>query len=500
MGKGKRYEGAPKLNFKKVFGVIVAILVIVIVVISMVKLLSEEKKQKNLIGTSYYSVYSNGKFGVIDNNGDYVVSPEYDELIIIPNNTKPVFVCTYDINDETGEYKTKVINEQKKEIVSGYDKVEAIDNFDNYQNIWFEDNVLRVLKDGKYGMIDFSGSELLPCEYENIEALKGVKNNFLVTKEGKVGLVNEKGQFIINVEYSIILTLAEGYNSEYIVVDENGNYGLISTSGKLIIEPQYQSIKYLKSQTMFAVKEGETWKLINENGETILEGYDDIKEATSDGIIIVKSGKYGIVTTANEIKIEPTYDELKYAFSIYYIAKKDGVYGIINSNNEQVIEFAYTNMTYIEQAGFIRADKSDTETEILDNNLAQKAIGIISEINLDKGYIKVYTNNEYKYFNFKLEEKSSSDILTANTLFLSKKDGKYGFVDKSGNIVVDYKYDDAKEQNACGFVAVKKDGVWGSINQVGAEVLSPSVNLDSNIYIDFIGRWHLDDSGLFYTN
>lgn len=149
MEKGKRYDGNPKLNLKKVFGVIVALLVVIIVIMSMIKLLSEDKKQDNLNGKSYYSVYSNGKFGVIDNNGDFIISPEYDELIIIPNKYKAVFVCVYDVNDETGEFKTKVINEQKQEIITGYDKVEAIDNFDKNQNIWFEDNVLRVLKDRK---------------------------------------------------------------------------------------------------------------------------------------------------------------------------------------------------------------------------------------------------------------------------------------------------------------------------------------------------------------
>ena len=155
-------------------------------------------------------------------------------------------------------------------------------------------------------------------------------------------------------------------------------------------------------------------------------------------------------------------------------------------------------MNYIEKAGIIRADSSDTETVLLDSNLAQKVQGIVSEINLDKGYIKVYTNGEYKYYNFKLEEKPSSEILTANTIYLSKKDGKYGFVDKSGKVIVDYIYDDAKEQNTCGYAAVKRDGKWGCINQAGVEIVSPSVDLDNSIYIDFIGRWHLDDSGLYY--
>ena len=146
----------------------------------------------------------------------------------------------------------------------------------------------------------------------------------------------------------------------------------------------------------------------------------------------------------------------------------------------------------------VEADKTDAETVIFDNNLGQKIVGIVSDINLEKGYIKVRTNNEYKYYNFKLEEKKSSDLLTTNTLFLSKKDDKYGYLDKSGNVVVDYVYEDGTEQNSDGFAAVKKDGVWGSINKVGAISQEPSVNLDNSIYIDFIGTWHLSDNGLYY--
>ena len=43
---------------------------------------------------------------------------------------------------------------------------------------WYEDNVLRVSKNGKYGIINFEGQEALPCEYDEITALKGVTSNF----------------------------------------------------------------------------------------------------------------------------------------------------------------------------------------------------------------------------------------------------------------------------------------------------------------------------------
>ena len=498
--RGRRYDNKPKLNFKKVIGVILAIAVLIMVIISIANIVKDSNNKVQVKNYTYYTAYENGKFGVINNEAEIVINFEYDEIIAIPNNSKPIFICTYDVNDKDGTYKTKVLNEKNEEILKGYDKIEAIDNFDSKQNIWYEDNVLRVSKDGKYGLIDFEGKEVLNCDYDEIVALKSIKSNLLVKKAGNIGLVNEKGQTIIPMQYKEIRTLKEGYKNEYIIINENNQFGLVSTSGNILIEPKYEDVKYLNSSTLYAVKESGVWKLINtEDGQVVIDGgYDDIKEAKTDSIIIVKDGKYGIINANKEEKIAPTYEELKYAFSIYYIAKKDGKYGVINSENQEVVPFEYINMTYVENGGFIQADKSDTETIVLDSNLAQKIVGIISEINIEKGYIKAYTNNEYKYYNFKFEEKNASELLKTNSLFLSKKDGKYGYVDKSGKVVVDYIYEDATEQNSCGFAAVKKDGVWGSINKVGAISQEPSVNLDNSIYIDFIGKWHLSDSGLYY--
>ena len=87
-------------------------------------------------------------------------------------------------------------------------------------------------------------------------------------------------------------------------------------------------------------------------------------------------------------------------------------------------------------------------------------------------------------------------------MFLSKKNGKYGFVDKNDVVIVDYIYDDATEQNSFGYAAVKKDGKWGCIDQDGAVVVKPSLELSQNVVVSFIGTWHLapDINANYYTN
>ena len=500
MSNGKRYDKEPKLNLKKVFGVAIALLVLIMIIISLAKILKTDKNSKEISATTYFPIYENNKWGVIDNSGNTVISAKYDEMIVIPSNKKPVFICTYDINEETGEYKTKAINEKEEEILNGYDQIEAIDNFDSKQNIWFESSALKVNKDEKYGLIDLEGKIILNCEYDNIYALKSISENFIVEKGGKLGLVNSKGQTVISIDYSKIETLKEEYKDAYKVANENGLYGVISIAGTKILENKYQDIKYLSSLEVFAAKENDAWKLVNSKGEVLQtsEGEEYIY-SKGDNVIVKKDNKYGVEKLSGEGVIPLDYEDLSYAFSIYYIAKKDGKFGIINLQNETVKEFEYLNMYVVEEGNFIVANKTETEDLVLDSNLSEKISGVISEINIQKGFIKVYTNGEYKYFNFKFEEKKAQDLLTQNTLYLSKKNDKYGFVDKAGNVVVDYIYDDATEQNAYGYAGVKKDGLWGSIRKNGVLAQETIVNLDNSIFVDFIEIWHLSDDGLYYT-
>ena len=115
---------------------------------------------------------------------------------------------------------------------------------------------------------------------------------------------------------------------------------------------------------------------------------------------------------------------------------------------------------------------------------------IVSEINIDDGYLRVRSGSEYKYYNFKFEEKTNKEALATNTIFLVNANGKYGYENKNGDRIVDCIYDDAKEQNKFGYCAVSKDGVWGALKSDGTVVVEPSRDLSSYLYVDFISEWH----------
>lgn len=501
--KGRRYNGEKKLNMKKVFAVLIAIFVIIMFVVAMKEILkSGPKTNEKLFPLAYYTVYEQGKWGVIDTKGNTIISPTYEEMIVIPDNTKPVFICMEEVNYEENTYQSKAINEKKEQLYQDYDKVEVIYNQDENNTLWYESNVLKVQKDGKYGLINLEGKELVSCNYDEIYPIPEVKSVFITEMNNKKGLVDSMGKVIIENKYEEITSLTKQYENGFIVKNEQGKYGVINYDTTVALEEKYDEIQKVYGNQMYVVKEANIWKVVNTKGEAFIENrFEEVKEINTDNIVIKVNGKYGLINVAAEEKIPTIYDDLTYAFSDYYIAKKENKYGIVTSSNEQALNFEYQYITYLSNIGFLQAETEGLESELLDRNLEVKVTGMVTEINQDKNYIRIRQNGEYKYYNFKLEEKENTEILGTNTIFLSKKDGKYGYVNEKGIVVVDYQYEDATEQNKYGYVAVKKDGKWGCLDAKGQVVLEPSKTLENAFVIDFISTWHLasDLNANYYT-
>ena len=505
MSRGKRYNGENnKLNIKKVIAVAIAILVIIMFVIGITKMIKLNKNtQEKNIALSYYTVYQDGKWGVINSKGKTIITPSYDEMIVIPDPEKDVFIVNYDVNYEDGTYKSKAINSKNQQLFTNYDKVEYLQNQNNQNSVWYFTNCLKVEKGNKYGLIDLSGKQLLDCQYDDITPIPHIKNSLILTKDDKKGLSSATGTIIIDSEYADISALTEEYEDGYIVKNSDNKYGVVGTNKKIIVPVEYDEIKHVHSDNVYVVVKDKKLSIFNSSdNSSILINATDVKSADGDNIIIKKADKFGLINTAGEERIGAKYDDLTYAFANYYIAKTGNNYGIVDTSDTTKIEFKYKSLIYRKDADFIEGQiEGNANSDLIDRNLTVKLSGIISELNVTKGYMKIRVSNDYKYYNFKFEEKKNTELLSDNTLFLDKQNGKYGYINKDGIVVVNYIYDDATEQNESGYAAIKKDGKWGTIDQNGKVVVEPTVTLDNNTIINFIGEWHLaeDANAGYYT-
>ena len=503
-GRGRRYE-EPKLNLKKVFAVIVAIAVVIMFVFIIKGILTKDKEQVKITSKDYVAIFKDNKWGVMDSSGNIVIDPSYEEMIMIPNSKNDVFLCIYDVNYETGEYKTKALNSKNEEILTQYEQIEAITNKDLNNNIWYEENTLKVKRDGKYGMINLAGKELASCQYDEITVVEGIKNTLKVKKDGKVGVLDGEGKEILGVQYIELTNLGKDNKEGFIVKGEDGKYGIVNYSNQTILEAKYDEIVKVYGNDMYVVKQAGKQMLVKKDGTEVLNtGFDEIKEIlknADNGIIYTQNEKYGVMKTTGEVTIAPDYEELKETKTGLLIAKQNGKYGVINLQKETKIELNYIAIAYDEKADLYIAEKEDYSNDIIDNTFTVRQSGILIDLDDEKGYLELKQGEEYKYYNFKFEEKSITEVQTSNTLFKSKKDGKYGFVDKDGKVIVDYQYDDVTEQNSYGYAGIKKDGKWGAIDNKGNIVQEPTYNLDDYLKIDFIGRWHLGrDLNMNYYN
>ena len=504
MSRGRRYE-EPKLNMKKVFAVILAVVVIIMSVFIIRGIFQKESTGGGISSKTYFAAYENNKWGVIDENGDIVIDPSYEEMIIIPDNKTDIFLCTYDVNFETGEYSTKALNSQNQEIFTDYTKIEAISNYDENNNLWYEKNILKVQKDGKWGAINFNGETILNIEYDAIEAIPGVENALLIQKDGKYGVADDEGRVILDTNYAEITNLGKTNRDGYIVKDDTGLYGIVDSSKKVILPNQYQEIEKVYGNDLYVVTQDGSQKVVNNNGEDILtQGFEQIAailKTKDQGVIYITNGKYGVMSLTGEVLIQAQYDNLIEAKENTFIATKGEMQGIIDMDNNEKVPFEYSSISYNETGDIYVAEDENVMSYVMNNNFEIKQTGILIEINTNKGYFELRQEDEYKYYNFKFEERNKKEILSNHTLYLDKKDNQYGYVDKDGNVVVEYIYDDATEQNEYGFAAVKKDGKWGAINTKGEVVQEPTYQLDDYLMIDFIGKWHLGkDINMNYYN
>ena len=92
MRRGRRYDTEPKLNIKKVIAVIIAIAVVIMFVCIIKSLLNKSIKEDKIETISYYTLYTNDKWGIIDSKGNIVIEPTYDEMIVVPNKKIFFFV------------------------------------------------------------------------------------------------------------------------------------------------------------------------------------------------------------------------------------------------------------------------------------------------------------------------------------------------------------------------------------------------------------------------
>ena len=558
---------------KNIITIIILIIIIAIIVgIFIYKGIMEKEKEYNIAEVNkynYFSLKENEKFGVIDNQGNIIIEPQYDD-VKIPNPEKNVFIC---YEGQT----TKVMNDKKEQIYTEYNNITPLVLKNVSTDLRYEKSVLKYEEDGKYGLISLEGKKITNPIYEEIDTLQYKEGEFVIKKDNKYGIMNMNGYVIINPEYDNIKADAyyspdTGYkNDGYIVsntTDEGYRYGYIDSEGNKILDTNYNDLYRInyEGETYLICAENGKYGLFNKDKNIIPNEYQAITYIEGDNLCLVQKGKkYGIITLEGSMILQVRYNQIDIngdyiyttdenseikvydkkgnevevnqnttistiqenpeykiyidtsngttLYSIYqgenkitngnynyigylsnnnYIASRQNEkLGVIDQNENIKLEMKYDTIRKIDGTNLVEADIQSTNTiEIYNSNLEKIAEMNNATLTVEDNYIKLSSTTEIRYFDLEGKEKQNTEIFPENTIFAKSQNGKWGFVDKNGQVVVDYQYDEVTEQNEYGFAGVKLNDKWGIVDKNGKIIVEPTYEINTEETPEFIGTYY----------
>lgn len=265
--------------------------------------------------------------------------------------------------------------------------------------------------------------------------------------EHKWGYMNIEGSVFIPTEYGYANDFCENFAVVSVDVTGGGHYRFtfIDLDGKLMGDPRFHSANNFSEGYTSVKLKNSNWQVLNRwfTATSGLLPYDAVDEF-HEGLARVRVGeRYGFIDTLGNLKIPMRDGWCSERFSEgLCVVKQGGKYGYMDMTGRIVIP---CHFTFAEPFSCSRAIVSMSEPD--------KASGMITE----RGIIDHNGNWVVKEGQFDGIESFSEDYAVV------AKDGKYGFINVNGRVVIEMKYEKARAFNE-GYAAVKVDRKWGFLH------------------------------------
>jgi hypothetical protein len=239
------------------------------------------------------------KYGIINTNNETLVDFAQHEISLFNGDQYAIKRgSTYSIFDLQGNVLTKNKLQKVKSLVEKFRPVR---------------------RNKKWGYINETGQEVIPCQYDN--ALYFHKNYAFVLSGEKWLCINDKGQTLPGLEFDgLDIRFADSidFRNGLTVVKKGNLFGVLSEDLKMILSCSFDLIQpfHFIHGYIIASKDGK-FGLYDIAGSILIEHHYDLIDITGDGHIIC-----GVKDTLGEayVKGEPLQDGLETTFSSEFCA------------------------------------------------------------------------------------------------------------------------------------------------------------------------------------
>ena len=405
-------------------------------------------------------------YGVVDNDGTVYIPVEYDQI---------------EFEKEGREYKDNIYKCKKKEkwgLVSSTNGILLPCEYSSLEG----NGIWRTCKSGKYGYVQLNGTSsittLIPCIYESLGKYSA-DSYIRATLKGKKGMIDSQNKIIIPFEYSKVGNPCHTSNGYSIIwVEKDGKLGIYNDDGKELqpcdidkayILTEYNSIELSytdcpSTDYIYIVRNGLTGLISGSTFETIIPCmYEYLSPIKTSKAFYKANGKWGIIDTSNKTIQLAIYDNVEIdgstlserkmpsmAFQSNMYVRNNGKVGMLKANGEDFIPVKYDSLGMYS-----------------DNMLVAKVgdkYGFLNEEG--KESVPFVYSQAHNY----------SEGLAA----VVNENGKYLFIDKSGNVTIKPKEYDRVDNFQNGTCKVyRKDKVW-EIDREGKKVKDSTKKLEAD--------------------
>ena len=310
-----------------------------------------------------------------------------------------------------------------------------------------ENGLAPVRRGGMWGYVDAKGAEVIAPAYEKAEPFFGSGEVAKVTLHGKVGLVDKTGKVVLPLQYDDIDTIRWWKPApDFVFVNAGGKWGVVDKTGKELFPPRYDALDiYTKDKVVF--KSGGKFGLATKAGDEVVAAkYSEIWGAWDGAKFAVMSrdGKWGMLDLDGKETVPPTYESIAGSIEDTVIIKQNGLWGAVSGKGVELV-----SPKYKEIAGY--------GDFLLTMKMPDGKFGAIN----------LKTGKEVIPPLYEALGRPGDGVVAA------RRDGKWGYLDTAGTVIVPAKYDEAFAFNG-GNAAVKLGDKRLFIDKTGAEVTAPN--------------------------
>lgn len=209
------------------------------------------------------AILHSGKYIILDDN-DHVISNAFD-YIEATDDGEQWYI-------EEGELSGTL--NSKGEVIIYPGKF-------NFDDPYYSNGLLLVIKDELYGYIDEEGNVAIPLKYEKAKAFDG--GLAIVRFKGKAGIIDTTGSIVGEIKHDEVYSFQE----DLYPVKLNEKWGFINKQSQEVIPLIYDQV-YKFHEGLAGVRKGTKWGFIDHEGDEVIPFVSDLVWDFKDGKAKVK--------------------------------------------------------------------------------------------------------------------------------------------------------------------------------------------------------------------